>query len=364
MLYFHDNGLSSREAFTLKAIYSGIIIVFEIPSGYMADILGRKKTLILGGILGFGGMLIYALFGGFWAFMIAEIALGLSQSFVSGSDSAMMYDSLKADNDENRYAMLEGRNTAIGNVSESGAAVLGGILAEISFSLPFMIQSAIAFVAIPAALTLIEPPSKRTGHETLKDTFKVVHDCLFNRKTLRYFLIFSSIIGACTLTMAWIYHPYLKVTLDVSLYQIGLIAALLNFTAAIFSASAHKVSNYFGINSTLYTLALGIPSCYFLIAYFNNIWSLLILVIFYILRGVATPVLKDLVNMHTPSEVRATVLSVRNFVIRAVFIFIAPAIGIITDKTDYVHAFAIVGTIFFVLAIGILHFKRRINIKG
>lgn len=359
MLYYQDNGLSSHESFLLKAIYSAIIIILEIPSGYFADKMGRKNTLVIGAVMGVVGMLTYALFGGFWAFLIAEIALGVSQSFVSGSDSAMMYDSLLQDKRQGLYSKFEGRNTAIGNSAESIAAILGGLLAEVSFRLPFMVQTGIALIAVPAALTLIEPPSLRKGHETIRHTFIIVKQSILANNTLRYFLLFSSVIGACTLTMAWIYHPYLKESLGISLYQIGIVAAVLNMIAAAFSLSAYNISKAFSQRQVLLAIGLLIPISYLLIAWLDNIWVLAVLAGFYVLRGIATPVLKDYVNVNTPSDIRATVLSVRNFVIRAVFVVAAPAIGYITDGYGYDAAFLIVGSVFLILAVALLLLKRK-----
>lgn len=346
MLYYQDSGLSSHESFLLKSIYSVIIIGLEIPSGYFADKIGRKSTLVIGAIMGVLGMLTYGFFGGFWAFLFAEVALGVSQSFVSGADSAMMYDSLIQDKRQSLYSKFEGRNTAIGNGAESIAAILGGLLAEVSFRLPFMVQSGIAFIAIPAALTLIEPPNLRQGHETIKHTFKIVVNSIFKDNSLRYYLLFSSIIGSCTLTMAWIYHPFLKEVLHISLYQIGLIAAALNLIAAVFSASAHSLGQKLSTRLLLTVIAIFIPLSYIAIGWINSIYALAVFAIFYMLRGIATPVLKDLVNRHTPSDIRATVLSVRNFVIRMVFVVIAPAVGFLTDNYGYSKSFIMAGIAF------------------
>ena len=359
MLYYQDCGLSSKESFSLKAIYSVVIIVLEIPSGYFADTMGRKNTLVIGSVMGVVGMLVYAIFGGFWAFLVAEVALGISQSFISGSDSAMMYDSLLADGREGKYTRFEGLNTAIGNGAESLAAIIGGLLAHVSFSLPFIAQSGVALIALPAALTLIEPPTLRTGHETIRHTFRIVKQSIFARHDLRYFILFSSVIGACTLTMAWIYHPYLKEVLGVSLSQIGIIAAVLNMLAAIFSATAHRIVKPISQHYILWALGVLIPLSYLLIGWFNNVWVLAVLLVFYLIRGVATPVLKDYVNMNTPSDIRATVLSVRNFVIRMIFVVLAPAIGFFTDLYSYQWAFVIVGTIFLVLALLLLFQRKR-----
>ena len=73
MLYYQDCGLSDAEAFRLKACYSVAIVVFEIPSGYFADLFGRKLTLVIGAVLGTLGFLVYATMSGFTAFLVAEM---------------------------------------------------------------------------------------------------------------------------------------------------------------------------------------------------------------------------------------------------------------------------------------------------
>ena len=71
VLFYQDNGMGMHEIFLLKAIYSVAIVIMEIPSGWMADVWGRKKTLILGSILGSAGFLMYSFSYGFFAFALA-----------------------------------------------------------------------------------------------------------------------------------------------------------------------------------------------------------------------------------------------------------------------------------------------------
>ena len=164
VLFYQNNGMGMHEIFILKAIYSVAIVAMEIPSGWMADVWGRKKTLLLGSILGSVGFLIYSFSYGFWAFVVAEIILGFGHSFVSGADSALLFDSLKANGKESKYTREEGRITSVGNFAEAIAGVLGGFLAAISLRTPFYFQFAVAAIAIPAAFTLIEPKIYTTEH--------------------------------------------------------------------------------------------------------------------------------------------------------------------------------------------------------
>jgi MFS family permease len=92
--FYESNGLTLQDIMILKAVYSVVIVVFEIPSGYLADVLGRKNTLIAGALLGTAGYVAYSFSFGFTGFLIAEIVLGAGQSMISGADSALLYDTL------------------------------------------------------------------------------------------------------------------------------------------------------------------------------------------------------------------------------------------------------------------------------
>ena len=115
--FYQDNGLDLAQISILKSIYSISIVSLEIPSGYLADILGRKKTLIIGSLLGFLGFFTYSISYGFIGFLIAEIILGFGQSLISGADSAMLFDTLDDLNRKDEYVKYEGRIISVGNIS-------------------------------------------------------------------------------------------------------------------------------------------------------------------------------------------------------------------------------------------------------
>ncbi len=348
-IFYSDLGLSELEMFQLKAFYSISIVIFEIPSGYVADVIGRKKTLIFGSVLGTAGFAIYSFFSGYWAFMAAEIILGLGQSFISGADSAMLYDSLKADNRQSEYVKFEGRNFSVGNFSEAIAGFLGGALAEISLRLPFYFQTGIAFIAVPAAIMLIEPPIGRKRKNTgFVDILKIVHYAIFKNSSLRWNLLYSSIIGSATLTMAWIYPLYLK-NLDFSEIQVGTTSTFLNLIVGMTTLFAYRIERRLRPKSTVWFTTLLITGGFVAVGFIHSAMALAVLAMFYFARGIATPVLKDYINRITTSDMRATVLSIRSLIIRTLFAVIGPLFGYMTDRLSLNQAFIIIGLVFMVV---------------
>lgn len=347
VLFYQDNGLTMQQIFWLKSIYSVAMVAMEIPSGYMADVWGRKKSLILGAFLGAGGMALYSFSQGFWAFALAEVVLGIGYSFISGSDSALLYDTMKAASREQEYMKQEGWITSAGNFAEGIAGVFGGLLATISLRLPFYVQFGIASIAIPASLLLVEPVFQTEAvKKTFQSTLQTVRET-FTHPQLRASLLISSFAGTASLTFAWFVQPYFKeANLPVSLF--GLMWTLLNLSVGISSVFSYKIERKVGQRNALLIIIFGFGLGFYLAAWEVSLIGIGLLFFFYLVRGIAHPILKDYINRYTKSEVRATILSLRNFVIRINFAIIGPALGYLTDKFSLSLALIATGTGFMI----------------
>ncbi len=347
-LFYQENGLGTQDLFFLKAAYSLAIVVLEIPSGYIGDLWGRKNSMIIGSLLGSAGFCIYCFASGFYGFLIAELVLGVGQSFISGSDSALLYDSLHASKKEGQYLKTEGRLISVGNYAEAIAAPIGVMLAAASLRTPYFFQTLIAFAAVPAAFTLWEPDRIRLSTGNISGNMRAIisYSFIVNRQ-LKWNIIISSIAGTATLSMAWLVQPlFVHLALPLALYAIFI--PVLNLTTGTVSMYAHAFEKKAGFKRTLACLTIGIPAMYLAIGWFNALWALIFLMIFYIIRGIATPVLKNHINIITPSEIRATVLSLRSLIIRLAFVILGPMLGWYTDHSGLPAAMMAAGFVFLV----------------
>jgi MFS family permease len=351
VLFYQDNGMGMHEIFVLKSIYSLAIVTLELPSGWMADVWGRKKTLLLGAVLGSVGFLMYSFSFGFWAFVAAEIVLGAGHSFVSGADSAMLYETLKADRKSEQYVKHEGRITSAGNFAEALAGVAAGFLAAVSLRTPFYFQFAVATLAVPAALTLKEPLVKAatTGH-SVKHMFFTIKKTLLKETDLRISILLSAVTGTATLTFAWLVQPFFK-AVDLPVEWFGILWTALNLSVGVSSAFAYRFEGKFDRKKEVFFLILFIALGYFLSGMTILREGLFFLFLFYFIRGLATVVFKNYINQYAPSEIRATILSVRNLVIRISFALIGPLLGWMTDHISLKMAFVVAGGIYFIAAL-------------
>jgi MFS family permease len=349
--FYESNGLSMKDIMILQAVYSIAIVILEIPSGYLADVIGRRKTLILGAVFGTFGFATYSLSYGFIGFLVAEIILGIGQSCISGADSAMLYDSLLEKGEEKKYTRFEGRITSLGNMAEAVAGIAGGLLAAISLRGPYFAQIFVALIALPAAITLVEPTRKMPLIKAgLMEIIRIARFALFIDRPLRRNILFSAITGTATLTMAWFAQPFFEYT-RIDLAWFGILWTTLNLTVAITAYTAHHLEQKLGQRRSIVLIALLIPLGYLALSRFHLPGGLLILYLFYLVRGYATPVLKDYINRITASHIRATVLSVRNFIIRLLFAVTGPLLGWVKDIYSLPQALMLAGFIFLVISI-------------
>lgn len=340
VLFFEEHGLSLTQIMILQATYSFTVALFEIPSGFFADIYGRRLSLFYGSIFIFIGYLIFSFFSGFNEFFIAEIFLGIGGSLVSGADSAIIYDTLLELKEDEDYTKIEGRNYGIGNVSEGIAGILGGFLALTSLDLPVYIQTFVMFFSIPISYSLIEPKSSYKLANSLNSILLIVKETFFHNKKLKWYIIYSAAMGVGTLSIAWFVQPFL-IELQTPLVYYGIIWASLNIIAGITSYYSYLFNN----NNLLIYISLLMIISFICLGLNITIYGLIFIVLIYIIRGVITPNLRNLININSTSERRATVLSLRSFMIRISFAIIAPILGYITDSYNISYVFYVLAII-------------------
>ena len=338
VLFFEKHGLSLTQIMILQATYSFTVALFEIPSGFFADIYGRRLSLFFGSILTFLGYLIFSFYSGFNEFFIAEIFLGIGGSLISGADSALIYDTLLELKKDEDYTKIEGKNYGIGNVSEGLAGILGGFLAVSSLELPVYIQTFVLFFSIPLSYSLVEPKSSYKLAKSFKSILLVVKETFFQKNKLKWYILYSSAMGIGTLSIAWFVQPFLM-EIDTPLIYYGIIWASLNIITGITS----YYSYIFDKVKVLIYISLSMLISFILLGFNISIYGFIFIVLIYLMRGIITPNLRNLININSTSERRATVLSLRSFVIRISFALIAPILGFITDVYEISYVFYFLG---------------------
>ncbi|OGE81214.1 MAG: hypothetical protein A3H72_03530 [Candidatus Doudnabacteria bacterium RIFCSPLOWO2_02_FULL_48_8] len=362
-LFFLENGLSMSQILLLQAFFSLVIVLVEIPSGYWSDLFGRKNAIVIGCVLNFVGISIYALSHGFFGFLFAELALGIGAGFISGADSALLYDSLLNLDNPDEYKKYEGKKNFFESGSEGIASIIGGFLAVISLRTPFYAQAVLVFFSIPIALSLVEPARSTLNNieGNFKTLWRVVKFSLHEHAEVKWLIIYSSLISASGIGVVWFIQPFLaQVGLPLALF--GIAWAILQFATAVTAFYAHRIESFFGKTASLVSLTFLTLTGYMLVAKFGAIWIIPAFLIFYFVRGINTPVLKDYVNRLISSDIRATVLSIKNLIARLIFAIVGPFVGWAADAYSIQTAFFLSGILFFLSGLVAVGFLRKYKV--
>lgn len=351
--FFQDNGLNQIEYKLLVAVSSISVVLMEVPSGYVSDVIGRRNSLLIGVILNFLGFVTLSMGYTFYVFLIAQIFIGVGQSFISGSDSALLYDSLLAMRREKDYMKYEGITTGIGHFSESIAGLITAFfLIQYGLRAPYIAQAIIAFIAIPAAFMLKEPPMSKPSESG--NQWKAIltgYWALFKgNKTVQALIWYSGVMGLASLSMAWDIQPLFERN-GLNWQEVALLWSGLNFTVGIFAFSANWIEKNVSRAIIMISMCLLISVSFLLIGKLDFYWALIVLFGFYAVRGFTHPLLKKYINDNTPSNVRAGILSIRSFIIRFAYFFIGPALGYVSGKFSVNTAFELAGFLFITLSI-------------
>lgn len=160
--------LSFTEITLIMGVGLLVGLLLELPSGALADLIGRKKTVMIGRICGVIGFILYSVSNNFWMFLVANIFYHANWAFESGALPALLYDSLKENGKEKEWYQKTEANTFFWcTIGMAIASVIGGYLYRFNIHLPYAVSAVAAVGALIGALFLEEPDL-----DTQKFTFR------------------------------------------------------------------------------------------------------------------------------------------------------------------------------------------------
>ncbi len=355
--FYEANGLSATGVFTVQSAFFIAMFFLEVPSGYIADVFGRRFSIILGSIAFPAGLVIYAFSGSLVGFIIAEAFIALAIAMRSGSDQAMMYDSLKNMKKQKEYKKTEGKAAMLERIGDSIAAPLGGFIGAVNLKLVFFINAAVMAVMTPIALTLKEPARKKIKtSDHAAEIAGILKYCASHPKVLLPILMYSLVFGSSIIAI-WAYYMYYR-ELGIGVAWYGLLHAGISLASGAASLYAYKIEKKIGLKYAVLAL---MPFALFsvLLGLVSSPGMIIFIFINGFILGLSVPVLFDAINKQVPSKIRATVISVANMGRGLFFIIFSHIFGFITDKSSLGNAFIFLG-IFYACA-GLLIFAMMVR---
>lgn len=330
--FFLSKGLTMSQIFLLQASFGITTAICEVPSGYLSDLWGRKRTLIIGSLFEAAGF-TYLLFAeSYYEFILYEVILAIGLSLVSGTDISLLYDSLDftKSGKENTSKALS-HLQFISALAETIGSVIGGFLVLISFKAVIIANAIVGLFPFFVAITLVEPPIEKMDKKKHKENFGMILHHIFRKDKTLTLVFFNQIIwGLATFVAVWVYQKYWQDS-GVSMAYFGIIWASYNITHGIVSKWVHFFEHKVGASALLITLSLLPVAGYLGIGYFSGLMGIVIGFLFQVSRGITQVLLKDALNWRTPSSYRATVNSIVSLFFRLGFCLIGPLTGLFID---------------------------------
>jgi hypothetical protein len=326
--FFESRGLSMQQIFLLQALFAVVVLVMEIPSGYAADILGRRVTLLVGSVfLALGhSMLLFA--DGFGGLALFELCLGIGSSLVSGTDLAILYDSEAAlGQDGGRRQELVGRLFTMHTASEALAGVLCSVLLIWSLDTAVYVQVIVGWIPLMIALGIVEPPGERLdGKNHLANMREIFEHLLKSGPVLRLTFLALSIWSLTTFYAVWLLQKLWQQQ-GVELSQFGYLWAIYMLVSAGAGRLALKAEDRFGATTLLAFVGVLPVIGYAGLALFGTVGGFIAALTFFVARGLGLVVLRDAFNKRLPGRFRATANSLASFGFRAAFAATGPFVG-------------------------------------
>jgi len=329
--FFTDWGhISLFQAQILQSWFSVWVFAFEIPTGAIADKIGRKHSLILGAIFIAIATLVYGSVPSFAIFLLAEFLFAIGYALNSGADQALLYDTLKSLGREGESKKVMGRADALMLAGMMCAAPLGSLIAsrwglnapQLMTAIPMLIAGAIAW-SIPEPRIHSESESRRYS-EIIKRGFSEIR----HNPIIRTLAFDSVVVSSSAYFVVWYYQPYMT-GLGISIIYFGLAHAFLLLSEILVSSNFATLEKVLGSGkSYLKNSALLVTASIIYAAIFQH-WSSLIILIL-IGGGIGytrATYISSIANKYIDSHSRATVLSSISMLRRLVLVPLNPAVG-------------------------------------
>jgi MFS family permease len=346
VIFLQDkHGLSLTEVTIIDFAFWMSIVLTEVPTGAVADTLGRKLSQFIGLALSAASILLFALAPTYPLLLVGNSLWAIAITFVSGADMAFFYDTLRELGREDEYPKLRGQLSAVALTSMGVSSALGGLVAEYDILLPFIISAGIMVVASLLVLSLKEPPrepDEETGEAlSYLGTLQTALRAIRQHSGLRYALLYSSILPLMGMAIRIIFIQPYAVAIGMPLAGLGFLVFGLRGVQVVGAANAGRVEKRLG-EWNLVRLAPVVTFIGLLaIGLFDSMLGIVIFGLTGFITAVSGPLLERIILRQSPGSVRATILSVESLIARLLIAVLEPGIGLIADSYSLTTAFKV-----------------------
>ena len=376
-LFLLDAGLNNAEAFAANAFFTAGMVIFEVPTGALADTWGRRTSYLLGAAtLLFSTLLYLAMWRAhapLWGWAIASILLGLGFTFFSGATEAWLVDALASSGYKESLEAVLARGQIVGGAAMLTGSVAGGVIAQMTnLGVPYVVRSVCLGLTLVTAFFLMKdlgftPDRTRRPLEEVRRVMSASLDYGWRNPPVRWLMLAALCAGGVDIFAFYALQPYLlELWGDREAFGIaGLAAAIVAGSEMVAGLIVPYVRRLFRrrTDALIATSSVGIV-CLALIGATANFWAAIALLVMWGLTfSIGIPIRQAYLNGIIPSQQRATVLSFDNLMASAGGVVAQPALGRAADVWGYPAAY-VLSAVIQLAAVPFLVLARRTRARS
>ena len=373
-IFLLDAGLSNLEAFSANAFFTAGMVIFEVPTGIVADTAGRRTSFLLGTITLSVSTLLYVLLwqieAPFVLWAIVSVLLGLGFTFFSGAVEAWLVDALTATNFTGELEAVFGRGQMVMGAAMLTGSVAGGFIAQrVSLGAPFVLRGAILIVVFLIALRLMHdigftPRKGKNLSSELRQLARATVENGWRKPAVKWLMVEGVFVGGVGIYAFYALQPYLlELYGDPEAYQIaGLVAAIVAGAQILGGMAAPRIRRIFPRRTSALILTATISVVTLaLIGILDSFYAAVgLIVIWALLSAASLPIRQTYINGMIPSTERASILSFDSMMQSLGGVVIQPGLGRAADVWGYGPSY-LIGAAISALSVPFLFLTRKEN---
>jgi MFS family permease len=358
-IFLLDAGLSNLEAFAANAFFTAGMVLFEVPTGVVADTVGRRMSYLLGTVTLIATTLLYVLLwqieGPFWAWAVVSMGLGLGFTFFSGAVEAWLVDALDATGFDGSLESVLGRGQVVSGVAMLAGSAAGGLVAELtSLGVPFLLRAAVLVAMFALAFVYMRDVGfapRKSDHVT-REMRRIASESIefgWRRPAVKWLMLAGPFEAGIGIYAFYALQPYLlELAGDPGAYGIaGLAAASVAGAQIAGGLAAPRIRRLFrrrtsallaaGALSSAALLLMGLVQEFWVVLGSTVVWALLF--------AASMPIRQAYLNAMIPSAQRATIISFSSMLGSGGGVVSQPALGRVADVWGYGPSYMMSGAI-------------------
>jgi len=374
-IFLLDAGLSNFQAFAANAFFTLGQVIFEVPTGIVADIWGRRMSYLLGTITLTFSTLFYLfmwkIHGPFWGWAVSSLLLGLGFTFFSGAVEAWLVDALHATNFQGRLEGVFAKGQVAGGIAMLLGSIVGGVIAQFTnLGVPYILRSAVLLINFAVAFFLMKdlgftPKKSREPKRLLREMKKIFSSSIDNglkKPAVRWIMLAAPFTVGVSFYIFYALQPFLlKLYGNEKAYSIaGLVAAIVASAQIAGGILAPKIRKLFARRTTaMFVGTLFTGLLLIIVSITANFYAVIILIFFWgLIFAALMPIRQTYLNEIIPSEQRATVLSFDSLMGSSGGIITQPILGKVADVWNYSTSY-LIAAFFQLIALPFIYLARK-----